>query len=302
VIVSVNVPASTANLGPGFDCLGLALGLRNQLELVTRDSGLEVEVHGEGRSELPTDSTNLTVQAAFGVFDRLGQRPPGLMFRCANQIPLGSGLGSSAAAAVAGALGANALVSGGLSSEQILALVYEIEGHADNAAASLYGGLNVVASDADSLLVRRLPTADLELAVAVPEINLSTRAMRKALPKVVPLQDAVFNLGHSMLLAEALRAGDWDLLAFAAQDRLHQPYRLRQITGFDQAAEAARSAGARAVVLSGAGPGVVAFGGQPSEVAESLVRGFQRAGVSARSWVLPIASQGAAVRIQADSA
>jgi homoserine kinase len=297
-MISVDVPASTANLGPGYDCLGLALELRNELELRETDDGLQVEIQGEGSHDLPADATNLTVQAAFAVFERLGERRRGLQFRCTNRIPLGSGLGSSAAAAAAGALAANALVSGGLSLEQIMGVVYKIEGHADNAAACLYGGLNAVATDQGGLTVRQLPTANLILAVAVPDVRLSTQAMRQALPSSVALKDAVFNLGHSVLLTEALRTGDLDLLAFASQDRLHQPYRLGYIPGYETAAEAARSAGAQAVALSGAGPGMVAFGGEPSQVAEAMVGGFGRAGISARSWVLPIAPQGARVQVE----
>lgn len=228
-MISVDVPASTANLGPGYDCLGLALELRNELELRETDDGLQVEIQGEGSHDLPADATNLTVQAAFAVFERLGERRRGLQFRCTNRIPLGSGLGSSAAAAAAGALAANALVSGGLSLEQIMGVVYKIEGHADNAAACLYGGLNAVATDQGGLTVRQLPTANLILAVAVPDVRLSTQAMRQALPSSVALKDAVFNLGHSVLLTEALRTGDLDLLAFASQDRLHQPLSLIHI-------------------------------------------------------------------------
>ncbi|MGA9192145.1 MAG: homoserine kinase [Anaerolineales bacterium] len=296
MIVSVDVPASTANLGPGFDCLGLALELRNQLELSETDGDLQVEIEGEGRADLPVDASNLTVQAAFAVFDRLGERRRGLSFRCSNHIPLGSGLGSSSAAAVAGALAANALVSGELSLEQILGIVFEIEGHADNAAASLYGGLNAVASDSGELIVRQLPAADFTLTVIVPDISLSTQAMRQALPGSASLDDATFNLGHALLLTEALRTGDLNLLDLAARDRLHQPYRLAHIPGFEEAEAAGRSAGARAVVLSGAGPGVVAFGGESSQVAEAMVKGFQHAGVKARSWALPIAEKGAITR------
>ncbi len=298
MIVSVDVPASTANLGPGFDCLGLALELRNELRLHETGQGLQVEIAGEGSGDLPADATNLIVQAAFAVFERLGERRRGLSFRCINRIPLGSGLGSSAAAAVAGALAANALVSGGLSLEQILGIVFEMEGHADNAAASLYGGLNAVASDETGLIVRQLPAADLTLAVVVPEVRLPTQAMRQTLPSSVALKDAVFNLGHSLLLIEALRTGDLELLSFAAEDRLHQPYRLEHIPGFEEAEAAARSVGARAVTLSGAGPGLVAFGSQPSRVAEAMQAGFERAGIGARSWTLPIAFKGARLQVE----
>jgi homoserine kinase len=294
-MITVDVPASTANLGPGFDCLGLALDLRNHVALEQAAEGLEIEIHGEGQSGLPTDATNRVAQAAFAVFDRLGERPRGLRLVCTNRIPLGSGLGSSAAAAVAGALAANALISGGLTPEQVLGIVYEIEGHADNAAASLYGGLNAVASDSDGIIVRQLPCAEIALAVVVPDVSIPTQTMRQALPDTVALQDAVFNIAHTVLVTEALRTGDLDLLGTASEDRLHQRHRTQHIPGFTDAADGARSAGAQAVTLSGAGPGVVAFGGDPKIVANAMVSGFERAGRPARSWVLDVASLGASV-------
>ncbi len=294
--ISVDVPASTANLGPGFDCLGLALELRNHLELTAIGHGLEVEIEGEGARSLPRDASNLVVQGALRVFDALGRRPEGLRFACLNRIPLGSGLGSSAAAVVAGVLAAGALVGGEMKKERALEIAYEIEGHADNAAASLYGGLNVVAGQADGLLVRRVPVAELTLAIAVPELTLSTAAMRRALPESVPMADSVFNLGHLALTLEALRLGDLELLSASAADRLHQPYRIRFIPQYEDVERAAKRAGARAVVLSGAGPGVVAFGGSADDVAQAMVRAFVAGGTAARGWSLPIAQTGARVQ------
>lgn len=294
--ISVDVPASTANLGPGFDCLGLALELRNHLELTAIGHGLEVEIEGEGARGLPRDASNLVVQAALRAFDELGRRPEGLRFACLNRIPLGSGLGSSAAAVVAGVLAASALVGGELTQERALEIAYEIEGHPDNAAASLYGGLNVVAGQADGLLVRRVPVAELTLAVAVPELALSTAAMRRALPESVPMADSVFNLGHLALTLEALRLGDLELLSASAADRLHQPYRLKFIPQYEDVEREAKRAGARAVVLSGAGPGMVAFGGPADDVAQAMVRAFVAGGTPARGWSLPIAQTGARVQ------
>jgi homoserine kinase len=293
--VAVDVPASTANLGPGFDCLALALELRNHLELTVQSHGLEIEIEGEGAGSLPHDASNRMVQAALATFDAAGSRPEGLRFRCVNRIPLGSGLGSSAAAIIAGVLAARALAEMNLSFERVLELANELEGHPDNIAASLYGGLTAVTSRPHGLLARRIPMAELTLAIAVPELPLSTHAMRQALPASVPLADTVFNLGHLALTLEALRTGDLDLLASATADRLHQPYRVPFVSGFAEVERAAKRAGASAVVLSGAGPGVAAFGGPAEEVAQAMVAAFKAAGVSARGWGLAVAQNGAQV-------
>ncbi len=295
--VHVTVPASTANLGPGFDCLGLALSLRNTVEMAVLDSGFEMTIEGEGASpsgRLRTDRGNLIARAADVLWDRVGQRPMGLKVKCANEIPLGSGLGSSAAAVVGGLVAANALCGDPLPKTELLRLAQRIEGHPDNAAAALFGGLTIVSASGDDLLVDALDVPPLQVAIALPDVRLSTREARDALPKRVPLKDAVFNIGRSLFVARALQSGDYDLLGRAMADQLHEPYRRKLIPGLDAAGQAARAAGAAAVALSGAGPSLAAFApDRHAAIAEAMKAAFETRGVACRTFVLAVDRQGA---------
>jgi homoserine kinase len=294
--VSVSTPASTANLGAGFDCLALALNLRNVVELwdTGRGSGLEIDVEGEGEERLPTGAGNLFYQAAERVFVKVNKRPGGLLrLHAINAIPLGSGLGSSAATIVGGLVAANALVQGGLAREDLLRMAYEMEGHPDNAAAALYGGLTIVSASGEALMARAVAVPPMRVVIALPDMRLSTAEARAALPAQVPLADAVYNLGHALFTVQALAAGDEALLRWAVGDRLHQPYRQRLIPGYATVAAEARKAGAAAVALSGAGPSLVAFAfGKHAEIAEAMRAAFQVNGLAARTFVLPLDRQG----------
>lgn len=295
--VTVRVPATTANLGPGFDCLGLALDLWNETTISLRDSGVQVEVLGEGAERLPQNEHNLVVQAVKSVYAATGASlPAGLHVRCLNHIPTGSGLGSSAAATLAGLVGANVLLKNPLDADELLRLGAGMEGHLDNLAAAYYGGLVLVAppgQDGGEAVVRRVDVPSMQVAVAVPEVRITTDEARRALPGQVPLADVVFNLGRALLVVEAFRHGDLDLLGKVMEDRLHQPYRLGLIPGAEAALRAAHAAGANAAALSGAGPGVVAFcREQAQEIAEAMVRAFEGAGVKARGWGVDISTDG----------
>lgn len=285
--VSVRVPATTANLGPGFDCLGLALDLWNVTTLRLGGKGVRVRVRGEGTGRLSETAENLVARSALELFQRIqGRSPAGLEIDCENAIPLGSGLGSSGAATLAGLLGVNALLGGPLPRGEILRLAVEIEGHADNAAAALEGGLVIVAAREGEFLTRRVKVPALPVSIALPAVVLPTRAARAALPRQVPLADAVFNLGRTALVVEALRAGDLALLGQVMDDRLHQPYRYPLIPGAAAARAAALDAGAAAVGLSGAGPSLAAFGGSPPQVTAAMQAAFQDAGVACRVFAL----------------
>ncbi len=302
--VSVSTPASTANLGAGFDCLGLALNLRNVVELwdTGRGSGLEIDVEGEGEDLLPTDDSNLVYRAAEKVFARLGKRPGGLLrLHAVNGIPLGSGMGSSAATIVGGLVAANALVAdqrGGLARDEILRLAYEMEGHPDNAAAALYGGLTLVSASGDELMARAVAVPPMRVVIVLPEMRLSTAEARAALPAQVPLADAVYNLGHALFTVQALAAGDEALLSWAVGDRLHQPYRQRLIPGYATVAAEARKAGATAVALSGAGPSLLAFApARHDQIAAAMQAGFLVNGLKSRAFVVPVDRQGVQVSV-----
>ncbi len=291
--VVVSVPATTANLGPGFDCLGLALSLHNRVE-ASPGPRWQITVEGEGAGLLPEDESNLVVQAMAHLARAAGRPLPPLRIAQHNAIPVGSGLGSSAAAVVAGLLAADALLESRLSPARLLALAAEMEGHADNAAAALYGGLALVAGDE----VVQLPVAPLDAVAVLPAVALSTRAARAALPASVPLADAVFNVGKMGLLLHALAQGDAAQLARAMADRLHQPYRAPLIPGLAGALAAAQAEGA-AACLSGAGPSVIAFAAAEQDrqrLAGVIAAAFAEAGVATRHWLVSSNPAGATAR------
>ncbi len=297
--VTVQTPATTANLGPGFDCLGLALDLWNKATFSLEGTGIHIKVRGEGSGLLPLDERNLVLRSALRLYQAAGAPlPEGLSILCENHIPMGSGLGSSAAAIITGLVGANALLGSPVGRDEILRLAVAIEGHPDNVASALSGGLTLVATIGEGVIARRLPVAPLLVVLAVPAIHLPTSVSRAALPRQVPLSDAVFNISRNAFVIEALRTGDLTLLGKVMDDRLHQPYRLKLIPGGEEAFTAARRAGAAAVALSGAGPSVIAFA--PAEdgtsaaqkIGEAMVCAFVKAGVQARSMVLKLSEQG----------
>lgn len=257
----VRVPATSANLGPGFDALGLALSLYDDVVVRVTDSGLTVDVAGMGAATVARNARNLVVRAMRATFDRLGGRPRGLEVVCANRVPHGRGLGSSAAAIVAGVVAARALVVGGterMDDDEVLALATEMEGHPDNVAACLLGGLTLSWTDDAGAHAVRLDVAPTIAPVAfVPGSSSSTKATRKLLPESVPHADATRNAARAALLVEALRRRP-DLLLTATEDRLHQPYRAPAMPRSAALVDELRSAGIPAVV-SGAGPTVLAL-------------------------------------------
>jgi homoserine kinase len=294
--VIVRVPATTANLGPGFDCLGLALGLYNEVS-VEYSPVTTVAIEGEGEEQLPRDDHNLVVRAAHYLGEQLGIPIESLHVRQKNQIPVGSGLGSSAAAVVAGLLAADRLLAQNLPQEKLLAMATELEGHADNAAAALFGGLVLTYESNGYLLVEQIPLPGLHAVVILPAFDLPTRKARAVLPGKVPLRDASFNAGRTALLVWALSQGKQEALRLAMEDRLHQPYRLPLIPGMEEAFAAARAAGA-AVALSGAGPSLIAICDRDhEELVEVLASVFARAGLTSRHWILPMVNEGAQVRV-----
>ena len=260
--VRVRVPATSANLGPGFDALGLALALYDDVVVrVTDEPGLTVDVAGMGAASVARNQRNLVVRAMYAAFKQLGGRPRGLEVVCANRIPHGRGLGSSAAAIVAGVVAARALVAGGnerLGDEAALALASDLEGHPDNVAACLLGGLTAAWTSSDGGRAVSLPTSTALAPVAfIPGTSSSTKAARRLLPETVPHADAARNAGRAALLVAAL-AGRTDLLMDATEDRLHQDYRAPAMPRTAALVADLRAAGIPAVV-SGAGPTVLAL-------------------------------------------
>lgn len=263
--VRVRVPATSANLGPGFDSLGLALGLYDDIVVRVADSGLHVDIAGEGAETLARDERHLVVRSMRAAFDRLGGQPRGLEVVCANRIPHGRGLGSSSAAICAGIVAARAVTVGGaelLSQEAVLALASEIEGHPDNVAACLLGGLTIAWTDSgeqggEAHAVSVAPSADVAPVVFVPADPVLTEVARGLLPATVPHADAAANVGRAALLVEALTRRP-ELLLPATEDRLHQDYRAPAMPRSAQLVAELRAQGVPAVI-SGAGPTVLAL-------------------------------------------
>lgn len=295
--VRVKVPATTANLGSGFDCLGLALGLYNVFTVEEGEEGLHVEVRGESQG-IATTKENLFVQAMEQVFVRVGYQPRGLRVVAENNVPLGRGLGSSATAIVGGLVAANSLSGNRLGEGELVALASELEGHPDNVTPALLGGFVTVFTDASGKAhyQRIVPTVPLKICLAIPDFVLSTRRAREVLPREVPLKDAVFNLGRVAVLVAALCQGNLEMLRNPElwDDRLHQGYRAGLIPGFDDVMAAAKEAGAYGVALSGAGPTVVVFAGEEGDdVSQAMAKAFARHGVACRSLVTEVSVHGA---------
>jgi homoserine kinase len=265
--VSVKVPATTANLGPGLDTLGLALSLYDELEVSVRDeSGAFVDVHGVGAGEVPTDASNLVVRSIAHTFAAYGQELPGLNLVAHNVIPHGRGLGSSGAAIVSGVMAAKGLLEGvvDITADGLLAVATELEGHPDNVAPALFGGLTIAwttpeGPGAKKLIVHR----GVSPLVCVPASTMSTALARSLAPESVPHEDAIFNVSRSALLVAAMTQSP-ELLFAATEDRLHQSYRASAMLETDALIRVLRSHGLAAVV-SGAGPSVLVLASDPTE-------------------------------------
>ncbi|MCX6400120.1 MAG: homoserine kinase [Propionibacteriales bacterium] len=260
--VRVTVPATSANLGPGFDTLGLALDLRDHLEAEVIDSGLVVEVIGYGAGEVPLDERHLVVRAMRATFERLGLAPSGLRLSCTNAIPHARGLGSSSAAIVGGVWLARELLAGGhllLDDAALLDIAARLEGHPDNVAPALLGGFVIAGQDADSSFFAVPGSVDprVSAVVFIPSDPVSTEAARGLLPADVPHADAAANAGRAALMVAALSGRPEELLR-ATEDRLHQQYRRPAMPASLALVESLRAEGVPAVI-SGAGPTVLAF-------------------------------------------
>nr|WP_217498771.1 homoserine kinase [Leifsonia sp. C5G2] len=265
--VAVKVPATSANLGPGFDTLGLALALYDELEVSVRDEpGATVEVVGVGEGEVATDESNLVVRAIAHTFDAVGVPMPGLNLRARNSIPHGRGLGSSGAAIVSGIMAAKGLLEGvvDLDAQQLLALANDMEGHPDNVAPALFGGLTIAWVTPEGPRFKKLIVhRGVSPLVLVPEHVMSTALARSLQPQSVPHEDAVFNVSRSALLVAALIQSP-ELLHAATEDKLHQSYRASAMPETDRLITLLRENGFAAVV-SGAGPSILVLGSDPSQ-------------------------------------
>ncbi len=303
--VRVTVPATSANLGPGFDTLGLALNLRNELFLQATgknrpagESAVCMTVEGRGVAELPTNARNLVVKAANIVFRAAQHVPERLNFRLINRVPLCSGLGSSAAAAVAGLVAANAICEEPFSTEQLLKMATDLEGHPDNAAPALLGGLTICVVDeaGEVQVVQPRVRTDLQFVFCIPAAALPTQRARKILPKSYTREDVVFSLSRAIMLTALLHGGSTRLLRLAMQDRIHQPYRGKLVPGLAEAVTEAEKAGALGACFSGSGPTVMAVTDRAisqETIGKAMMRAFAAHGIGSEILSLGISRNGA---------
>ncbi len=296
--VKIRVPGTSANCGPGFDCLGVSCTIYNDLELtLLEEPRIDIEAKGEGAENIPTDERNLVWRAVETLVHHagVGNTYRGAEIRMLNRVPLSRGLGSSAAAIVGGLKAANVLLGNPFSRRELLQFATDIEGHPDNVAPAIFGGFTVsLLHHGHPECFSFLPRLPLKLVVAVPDFFLSTKAARSALPVEVPLKDAVFNTGRAALLVGVLMKGSARFLRHAFDDALHQPYRAKLVPGMYEVFDAAREAGALGAALSGAGPCVIAYTLEHSvAVGDAMVSAFGRHDIDARMLILDIDTRGA---------
>ena len=295
--IEVRAPATTANLGPGFDCLGMALDLWNRLTVTTDADAASVAVFGEGEGELEADTRNLTYRAMEFLYAEADATMPPVALRCDNAIPLSRGLGSSAAAIAGGLVAANTLLGGAFSPSDLLEMAATIEGHPDNVAAAVHGGLQLVVTEGSQLYTApiRVPP-DLQAVLFIPERRIATVDARRVLPREVAVADAVYNMSRAALLVAGMQSNHPEYFSIATQDRLHQPYRQSIFPPMKVIFAAARDAGAWGVFLSGSGSTILALAQERAmTVAYEMFDAARLAGVDGRVEITQPTEQGAHV-------
>lgn len=298
-IVTVTVPGTTSNIGPGFDCLGAALTLRNRFRFSTTDGEaqtVQIEVTGLEADRVTTDKSNLAYQAFAKFYQHMGQAPPAIHLEIHLEVPLARGLGSSATAIVGGLVGANLLADSPLSSEALMALAIALEGHPDNVVPALVGGCRLAATGIDgNWSICPVPWhEEVVPVVAIPNFELSTAEARRVLPPTYSRADAIFNMAHLGLLLRGLEAGCGSWLRDALQDRIHQPYRQTLIPGYETLKAAATAAGAYGLVISGAGPTLLALSHSSAakSVADAMCTTWMAQGLEVEVHVLAVDLEG----------
>lgn len=297
-MVFVRVPASSANLGPGFDCLGVALNLYSEVVMGFIDEGLIIDVLGEGHIDIEKNEDNLVYKAAKKVFDKANVNYKGLKIKIKNDIPLGSGLGSSAAAIIGGMLAANELAGNFFTYKEILNLASSMEGHADNVSPALNGGFNVAAFDGiNTYYIKKELQNDINFVAFTPNRILKTEIARELLPGKIDFKDAVFNTGRASLLTAAFLSGDYSMLKVASEDMLHQKYRVVLIPEMYECFNVALNCGAYSAFLSGAGPTIMAVcpEGNIGKVVKGVGSVYENMDISYRTYKLKCDNNGAYV-------
>jgi homoserine kinase len=294
--VTVRVPATSANLGPGFDSIGIALDIYNTVSIEASDE-FGMRLSGEGEDVLSQGQDNLVYQGVMALYEKLQRTVPPLRISCENWVPLARGLGSSSAALVAGLVAGNEFLGHPLSSQALLQIATRMEGHPDNVTPALFGGLQVAAMNGGTVEHIAVPLAvDLRIVLFVPDFPMLTSEARDVLPRHVSRTDAVFNLSRASLLIAAMATGSIGHLHMAMEDALHQRYRYKLFPALEDIIAAAEESGAAGAALSGAGSSVLAFtlGGE-ERVAEAMAGAGMRAGVDGRTMITRICYSGAQV-------
>lgn len=292
--ICLRIPATTANLGPGFDTLGLALNIYNYLEVDTNTDELIIEIQGEGTGELATTKENLTYKAICTVFEQVGKQLMPIRIKQTNEIPLAGGLGSSAATIVGGLVMGNLLLGNPLSQNDLLNLATLIEGHPDNVAPALLGGLIAAGTEDKQVIYSKIiPKNPPQVLVVIPDFKLSTSRARSVLPDQVPFKDATANLSRIALLLNAFTTGDYQNLAYACDDQLHQKYRSSLIHGLYDVIDACKNAGGLGACLSGAGPTIVGFAASNAEeVGKKMQAAYAKHQIKSRLIITSINNDG----------
>lgn len=298
--VKIRVPGTSANLGAGFDTLGIACSCYNELELTLyKDNRLEIEVTGEGAGDIPTDERNIVWRSIVKVLKRLGcdKEFLGAKIKMHNMVPLSRGLGSSATAIVGGIKAANEALGAPLTGQDLLKIATDIEGHPDNVAPALFGGMTIsTVKNGQPETFRFMPRLNFKMVVAVPDFYLPTKAAREVLPDKISRSDAIFNIGSTAMLIAALMKGSKRFIYNAFEDKMHQPYRAELIPGMFDVFQAAKEASAMGAFLSGAGPCLIAFTDKnEARVGKAMIEAFARHDVKAEYMVLSVDEEGAKV-------
>ena len=298
--VKVRVPGTSANCGPGFDCLGVACTIYNELELtLLEEERLDIEITGDGAENIPVDERNIVWRSIQKLLERAGkaQEYKGAIIRMDNGVPLSRGLGSSATAIVGGLKAANECLGNPFTNRDLLQMATEIEGHPDNVAPAIFGGFTIsIVRNGKPECFSLMPTLPLKLVVTVPDFFLPTKAARAVLPAEVPMKDAVFNIGRAAMLTAALCKGNKSFLRSVFDDALHQPYRAKLIPGMYDVFKAARAAGALGASMSGAGPCLIAFTVENADAVGMAMRdAFAKNNVKSQYHVFDIDGTGATV-------
>lgn len=295
-MVTVKVPASTSNIGPGFDTLGLALDRYLYLAASPGDS-LTIAVEGKGKEHIAGDKTNLVYRGMCALAEQTLEQLPPVCLKLKNEIPASGGLGGSGAAIAGGVFLANHLLRTNLSCDEMLNIAVAVEGHPDNVSAALMGGLTVSSFDGGRLRSRSIKIhTPLAVVACSPNFRVLTKQARQILPREIPLKDAVANLENVASLVAAFIEGDIDALRYATADRLHEPYRSSLIPGYDTVKRAALDAGALSFNISGAGPAVFSFATEnETKIGESMEKAFAAHGMFSTYEIMTIENEGARI-------